>query len=40
LVGYDSYAQENALSPEPPSQTLFYMDKNYGLTDIEPLWVS
>ena len=40
LVGYDAYAQEICAPPEKPSQTLFYMDPNYGLTDIEPIWVA
>ena len=40
LVGYSQYARDLRLEPSFPSQTLFYVDETYGVTDVSRIYVS
>lgn len=39
-VGYSQYARDLRLEPSLPSQTLFYVDETYGVTDISRIYVT
>ena len=39
-VGYSQYARDLRLEPALPSQTLFYVDKTYGVTDVSRIYVT
>lgn len=40
LVGYSQYARDLKIEPSYPSQTLFYVDKTYGVTDVSRIYVT
>lgn len=40
LVGYSQYARDLRLEPAYPSQTLFYVNNKYGVTDVSRIYVS
>lgn len=40
LVGYSQYARDLKIEPEYPSQTLFYVDETYGMTDLSRIYVT
>ena len=40
LVGYSQYAKDLKLEPAYPSQTLFYVDETYGMTDYSRIYVT
>ena len=40
LVGYSQYAKDFKLEPSWPSQTLFYVDETYGMTDYSRIYVT
>lgn len=40
MIGYNSYAAGNALPYQPACQTLLYIEKDHGLTNYSPLWLS
>ena len=39
-VGYSQYARDLRLDPALPSQTLFYVDETYGVTDLSRIYVT
>ena len=39
-VGYSQYARDLRLEPALPSQTLFYVDETYGVTDLSRIYVT
>lgn len=39
-VGYNQYARDLRLEPAYPSQTLFYVDDVYGVTDVSRIYVT
>jgi len=39
-VGYSQYARDLRLEPSLPSQTLFYVDDVYGVTDLSKIYVT
>jgi len=39
-VGYSQYARDLRLEPSYPSQTLFYVDGTYGVTDVSRIYVT
>ena len=39
MIGYNSYAQWCGFAPEDPVQTLFYIERQHGLTSIEPIYL-
>ena len=39
VIGYNAYALEIGASVEPPTQTLFFIEKSRGLTSIAPVFV-
>ena len=39
-VGYSQYARDLRLEPSLPSQTLFYVDETYGVTDLSRIYVT
>ena len=39
-VGYSQYARDLKLEPALPSQTLFYVDDEYGVTDLSRIYVT
>lgn len=40
LVGYSQYARDLKIEPSYPSQTLFYVDDVYGVTDVSRIYVT
>lgn len=40
VVGYSQYARDLRLEPSYPSQTLFYVDDIYGVTDVSRIYVT
>lgn len=40
LVGYSQYARDLKIEPAYPSQTLFYVDEVYGVTDVSRIYVT
>jgi len=40
LVGYSQYARDLRIEPAYPSQTLFYVDETYGMTDLSRIYVT
>ena len=40
LVGYSQYARDLKIEPAYPSQTLFYVDNTYGVTDVSRIYVT
>ena len=40
LVGYSQYAKDLKAEPAYPSQTLFYVDETYGMTDYSRIYVT
>lgn len=39
LIGYNAFAQECGFAAETPEQTLFFIEREHGLTGIEPVFV-
>lgn len=40
MIGYNTYAQWLGFAPEDPIQTLFYIERQHGLTAVEPIYLN